>query len=245
MKDMNMWDDVMVSMNSNSDLEQAVVSGDLEAVKRSVGNGANINYMPSDNSVMMIAGFNKHWDIVDYLIDNGANINLTNLFNYHIIHVLAKDGPLDIIQKVVSLSAGTVINHRDNDRDTAFSIAVKENREEVVDFFLDLIGTDITCLDIDGKSTLHYAAELGHKDMFMKLWFQGVSLEHEDKHGKHAVDYIADEAWRDELPQFEKVVTEAKIIREELKENKENVEVAVVDTLKATGISSIKKRVKK
>ena len=228
---------------ANSDMLRAILKGNLEETKRAVGNGANIDYSPMDASVLLVAGIEKKWDIVDYLLDEGANINARNSFNLGILHLLCKDGPLDLVEKLVSM--GTLINTKDNDLETPFAVAVKNNRHDIVDYFLDITTIDFTSADKHGKTTLHYAAQLGLKDMFMKLWYHGVDLSLRDNKNNTAIDYIKDEEWKRELPEFEKQIIQ------ELKKQEEKNEVIsnsatvqeIKDTLKATGISSIKRRV--
>lgn len=225
---------------ANSNMERAILKGDLEEVKRCLGNGADINFTPMDAAIVLVAANFKHWEVVDYLLDNGANINVRNSYNLRLLNVLAKDAPLALVEKVVSM--GAIINTKDNDLETPFAVAVKNNRHDVVDYFLDIAGTDFTSLDKYSKSTLHYAAEKGHKDMFMKLWYQGVDLSLRDMDNKTAVEYILDQEWRDDLPEFEKKVIEVAKEREEEKTGDDEAPEVKKETLKATGISSIKRR---
>ncbi len=235
-----MFEAAFEASHANADMERAILKGDLEEVKRCHGLGADINLTPMDAAIVLVAANLKHWEVVDYLLDNGANINVRNSYNLRLLNVLAKDAPLTLVEKVVSM--GAIINTKDNDLETPFAVAVKNNRHDVVDYFLDIAGTDITSLDKYDKSTLHYSAEKGHKDMFLKLWYQGVDLSLRDNKNKTAVEYILDDEWREELPEFEKKVIEVTKEREEDKAEGEEAAEVTRETLKATGISSIKRR---
>lgn len=240
-----MWEKLNESYKSNSEFEQAVIRGDLDLVKQAIEQGADKDYSSNERSMIYIASFNKSWGIVDYLLDEGANVNTANSFHNRLIHQVAENGSVQLLSKVIA--AGAIINCRDLDKETPFLSAVKKNRHDVVDYMLDLIGVDITSMDSEGKTTLHYCAEKGYKDMFMKLWYQGVDIAILDRKGNSAIDYIQDQDWKDELPELEKEVIEVKQLKEAQQEAQAAADTAVVkrDTLKASGISSIKRRLPK
>lgn len=236
-----MWETLNDVLNANSVLEGAIMRSDLEDVKRAVGLGANVDHSVAERSMVYIAAFKEQWHIVDYLLDEGANVNTANGFHNRLVHQVAQKGSLELLERLVSL--GAVYNCMDLDKETPFLTAVKKNRHEIVDYMLeDLVGVDITSVDNLGKSTLHYCASLGYKDMFMKLWYQGVDISLVDNKGNTAIDYITDPEWKDQLPELEKEVVEIQQIKEAEAARENNQEAPVKDTLKATGISSIKRR---
>lgn len=232
-------------IHSNENMGVAILEGKLDDVKRELDNGANINHTPHDAPFVMVAAIYKHWPVVDFFLDEGAEVNMRNRFNLRLLNILAKDAPKELIEKAISM--GAIINTRDNDEETPFLVAVKNNRHDVVDYLLDIHGVDITSKDKHGKNTLHYCAELGHKDMFMKLWYEGVDISTQDNSGKTPSEYIQDPDWLAELPEFEKTIIEKE--KEEVvkptEETPEEEKEVVKSTLRATGISSIQRKPKK
>lgn len=239
-----MWDNLHELMNANSNFETAVMRNDLDEVKRAISVGADVNYSVAERSMIYTAAYKNQWEIVEFLLDEGANVNTANGFHNRLVHQIAEKGSLELFERVISL--GAVYNCYDLDKETPFLTAVKKNRHNIVDYMLDdLVGVDLTSTDNLGKNTLHYCAELGHKDMFMKLWYQGVDISITDQKGNTAIDYIRDEEWKNQLPELEKEVSEIKQIKETEAAKEEKVVESVKDTLKATGISSIKRRTPK
>lgn len=231
--------------HANHYLETAVQRGDLAEVKKQLDIGAELDYSPYDcNMLVMAAGF-SHWEVVNELLDRGANIFSKNRFKMSALHFMAAGAPLNLVEKIVSL--GAQCNDRNSEGDSAFALAVKANRHDVVDYFLDNVGVNITVQNKKGETTLHHCARAGvtHKDMFFKLWYQGVDISLRNEASQTSVELIQDAEWKEELAEFEKTIPVEKASKVEVAQDTntkpENVEV-VKETLKAHGISSIKRK---
>lgn len=239
-----MWENLMDALNANSNLESAVLRNDIEGVKKCLDNGANIDHQTNEQSVLYLAALNNYWEIAEYLMDSGANVNTGNSYDNRLVHKIVENGTISLLEKAIAL--GAIISCHDCDKETPFLSAVKKNRHDMVDFMCDLFGVNIQTTDKHGKNGLHYAAEKGYKEMFMKLWYQGVDIACLDKKDKSPIDYIKDLEWKEELPELEQEVREIQKVKdikqaEKDKENKE--EIVEVNTLKITGVSSIKRKV--
>lgn len=131
---------VSCGKKTNLDLESklflSVCSGNLEAVKESVKNGADINTFShyhdrTDNnqkitSPLLVAATNGNYSIVRYLISEGSDVNCTDTKGRSLLQYCAEFYP-QIIEDV--LVSGADVNYRDKEGYTAIDYAVMDSRK--------------------------------------------------------------------------------------------------------------------
>ena len=138
-------------------------TGNLEAVKDCIENGANINL--NYDQAIKLAAKNGHVDVVTYLVKMGADPNealVDAAFNGHII----------VVQYLVLNGANVSANNN-----AAIKYA-SENGHIVVVQYLVLNG-------VDPNEALVPAAENGQMNIIMFLVKHGINL---DVHGQDAID---------------------------------------------------------
>ncbi len=60
-------------------LLEAAMNGDMDKVKRLVGDGLDVNIRgEGERTALMMASYNGHTDIVKYLLSKGAKVNLVD-----------------------------------------------------------------------------------------------------------------------------------------------------------------------
>ena len=107
----------------NEQLYSEVMEGtDLETVKGIVEKGANVNYKSKGMSVLVQAAQNNLYKIVDYLLDQGADIELKD-DNYGMTPLAAavEQGQLPTV--ILLLQRGANINTKDSNQLTLKDLA--------------------------------------------------------------------------------------------------------------------------
>lgn len=145
-------------------VHDAVLRGDLQIVKALQASGANLNiegYNHGNYTPLIIATW-FHYDspdIVQFLINNGANINGTSVFE------AALGRNLEIVKMVVEAGADPhILGHSIHHGWTsALTIAAKWGDKKMVRFLIEA-GVDLNVRDTyHGKTALYYAQRYNHK----------------------------------------------------------------------------------
>ena len=129
------------------------------------------------DSVMSIAALNGQTAVIDFLVENGADIDSTNHRGYTIFSFAAK---LDDPVKTALLQHGADINHAGERGRTPLINAVLLNDQNTVDFLLAR-GADADQPDETGASALFYAASNGNMDIVKKLVQSGADVNNGER----------------------------------------------------------------
>lgn len=127
--------------------------------------------------------------MVRFLLDNGADPSVTDNDG---------DSPYKLaLQKnmraILSMIEKATINIEldGDDMDAAFLKACKGGKRGVAEMLVKRGNIDITYVDDDGRSALHYASELGMISLVKFLTEQGADLNYTDKWGQTALHFAA------------------------------------------------------
>ncbi|TFG99422.1 MAG: ankyrin repeat domain-containing protein [Candidatus Thorarchaeota archaeon] len=84
----------------NNNLLSAAEAGDIEAVKKALDAGADINTQDNflKESALHLAASKGHIGVVEYLIDNGADFFLNNGTDMIPLHLAARDGQVHVVK---------------------------------------------------------------------------------------------------------------------------------------------------
>ncbi|XP_044762829.1 uncharacterized protein LOC123319871 [Coccinella septempunctata] len=165
--------DVNVSDNKNRlPIELAVAEGRITSVKLFLEkNKSFLNRRGNQNfSLLHIATDYGHKEIVRFLLDQGADMHLTNDKGSKAIHIAAREGFTDIID--VFLEKGMDLDVRGAANQSMLHYAASTGRLEVVKYLLER-GCDINTVNEDGISALHVATNQGHKEVVEYLLNNG------------------------------------------------------------------------
>lgn len=142
-------------------LFDAALDGNIETVKQFIENGFDINQTnPDEQSLLMLAGFNGHTALCEYLINNGAHIEARES-NGRTALMFASTGPFP---ETVKLLLKNDANPNSIDRlehFTALMHAAAEGHFEVVKLLLEN-GADPLLKDVDGDTAESFAVQNGH-----------------------------------------------------------------------------------
>ncbi|XP_067654159.1 putative ankyrin repeat protein RF_0381 [Haliotis asinina] len=142
-------------------LLNASIHGDLDTVKRILAMGyVDINSRGRwSRTAVMEASLKGHRGVVKFLVDRGANLSLVDERGDNVLHWACDGGHLDIVKLILSLDV-VDINSGDFLGITPVMVAVLCEHRDVVKFLVGE-GADVSQVDSDGDTVLHYACRSG------------------------------------------------------------------------------------
>ncbi|KAF5286936.1 hypothetical protein FQR65_LT12395 [Abscondita terminalis] len=142
---------------------------DIEVVKKMRPKIEDINLQRvfDMNSALHLVSMNQNFDIAQFLIDEGADINLTNYDGMTAFHYACLSGDNDMAKKMytnvadINLKGGLV-------KRTALHLAFMSENKDVAEFLIDE-GADINLTDSDGITAFMRACKLADIDIVKKM----------------------------------------------------------------------------
>jgi len=156
----------------DDDFLDAIVRGDLAAVKTALDNGADIDArrkqkVDSFSLVVESIRMAVKWpQVLEYLLDRGISVTTCTTYGFTALHAAANDGNVKSIELLVK--HGTDVNQKSRDGQTALSAAVNDNRPGAVEILLKL-GADPNARGVAGKNLLLMAREVHHSKLLAPL----------------------------------------------------------------------------
>ncbi len=153
---------------------KAVAANNIQEVKQYLDQGVSIEYQDKyGQTALSTAAWAGHADMVQFLLDRGANADRKSYNGTLLMSLLATTAPgaRPWYPKVANILAAATqdINYRDDRGWTAINLAVKNGFDDVVDALIAQ-GADVTLADTDGKMTpLMWAAWRGKDELVMKI----------------------------------------------------------------------------
>jgi len=174
----------MASDNDIEELANAVLSGEIDRVKslfprcRSVLDNLIAAGPGAGMTPIWVAAKNKKWDIVDYLLDEGADFTITPPEKPTFLALAVGRGQLEFVKKlfVKDSSLLNIVSNVGNHVDmTPIWIAASGKKWDIVDYLLDE-GADITIAPPGKPKLLTLAAGSGQLELVKKLFVKNSSL---------------------------------------------------------------------
>ena len=156
-------------------LKKYTDKGDFEKIKEFVEKDENVLNMrlAKDETMLTIASYNGYYDIVDYLIQKGANVHLRNGNNNNALINASMSGHAD--EAKLLLDSGAKINARGNSGKTALHFAAQNRHPEVVKLLVD----NNCCIDPQddyNRTPLLYASWSGNPELIKALVDKGANV---------------------------------------------------------------------
>ena len=152
-----------------SEFVKAAQNGDLNEVKRLFAlNPSIINEKDreKDTAIMKACRDCNAVNVVAFLLENGANINVRDTIDQTPLIIASQNGCTDIVRML--LDAGADIHHRNDQGENALISAAQEGHIDVVKILLEA-GADINQTNADGETPIELAIRLRQKKELIEL----------------------------------------------------------------------------
>jgi len=210
----------------NLNLINAVKRGDLDKTKcASVDSSLEIKDK-NGNTLLHLAAFGGHLDIVKYLIEKGADLHATNKNNGTPLHAAASNGKLNVVEYLIE-EKKVNLEVQDKDGNTSLSLAARGGHLDVVEYLVekganlsvtnksgntpmyeamsfDIVkyfaekGANINAVNKNGFTLLHVAAANGNLDVVKYLIEEkGTNIDAKDKNGNSPLDLATQNGYLD------------------------------------------------
>lgn len=138
--------------------------------------------------VLHYAAFMGYREVVEWLLNEGAQLEATDKEGYTALYFAAQEGRDKVVQFL--LSKGANVKAAQINGSTSLHIAADRGHTEVVKILLSE-GADTEVINEDGHNPLHLAADRGHVEVVEWLLSQGAQLKATEKEGYTALHIAA------------------------------------------------------
>ncbi len=144
-------------------LMNGALEGELDAVKRALGLGADVNTQdPDGRTALMLASFNGHVEICTHLVTQGATVDHRDKMGRTALMFAATGTSPETLEYLISQGAG--INLVDGGEGwTPLMFAGAEGHVPVLKVLLQH-GAETDTVDADGDTARDFAAKNSHQD---------------------------------------------------------------------------------
>ena len=144
----------------------AALNGDIQTVESELAAGVDVNAASlngQNQTVLMLAAYNGHTELVEALIDRGGKVNHLDSVNRTAL-MYCSSGPFPGTVQLL-IAKGANVNLVDNNEGwTALMFAAAEGLGPNVKILLEN-GADTAPKDIDGDTAAAFAAKNGHQQV--------------------------------------------------------------------------------
>ena len=150
------------------DIYSAIDSGQIDRVENFLKRNPELLNTKNENAMTPLnwAAYKGQKEIVQLLLEAGADVTLGDNENSQPIHNAAVAGHTEVIETL--LASGVDINSRDNNGMTALHFALSYRQLETAALLLDK-GADLNASNHNGFTSLHYAALGNFTDLINRL----------------------------------------------------------------------------
>jgi hypothetical protein len=174
------------------ELSEAIQRADVDAARMALAQGGDANgWMPVHETFLLAAASNGTYEIVDMLLEAGANPLATDRDQQNIYHKLAKGIPLDdnrrarIVQRLKDV--GPDPDDGDSRGKTALHIAAVNDLSSTIHALVTECGASLDLPDYHGDMPTHLAAQKGKCDALYGMLLLGADMHATDGCGRSVV----------------------------------------------------------
>ena len=143
-----------------------------------------------NRTALQVAVKRKHADVVQVLIDAGADIETKNDRGRSTLHLASFLGELTIMRKLVK--AGADVRATDDRRDTCLTFAAYNGHTDAVRYLVSLPEVDLNHQQSsDNNTALHFAVHQKHADVVQVLIDAGADIETKNDRGCSPLHYAS------------------------------------------------------
>ncbi|XP_070791978.1 ankyrin repeat domain-containing protein 55 [Pituophis catenifer annectens] len=189
-------------------LMHAISGRQLDTVKLLLKMGANINTQDArGRSSLSLATYLGWLEGCVSLLRNGARQNIPDKNGRLPLHAATADPNIRLLSVLLQQSDLSEINHQDNEGMTSLHWAAFHNQPQHVQTLLHK-GSDLTLVDKDFKTVLHWAVQSGNRILCSIILnhHQGPSIiNYDDENGKTCIHVAAAAGYSDVISELAKI----------------------------------------
>lgn len=175
-------------------LLDAVLKDDFEEVEYQLKHGASPNYARGQKTPLLVACEKGNLDIVELLLESGANASYKNAKGQNALMVAAKVSKNDDILRMLINKGYANVNDADNEGKTVLMYAVQNPNLQIVNFIIDesvAASANYNHADIHGMTVAMYAAKDGKAKALQALIKKcsGIEWNMTDNPGNNVLTY--------------------------------------------------------
>merc|ERR1712226_34390 len=168
-------------------IHEAVIHNNIGCVRLLLAHHSPIDPLKrSDWTPLMHSCENGNVQIFILLIENGADINLANKDGWSCLHLAARNGSFEIVNRLVNMSTELCRFVTTNGR-TALHCAALHNKLQICAFFLESSLIDLNIEDACGTTAVLDAVKTDSPEMIELFRKYGADFDHFDKNGHNSV----------------------------------------------------------
>jgi ankyrin repeat protein len=180
-------------------LIDAAGSGNIEAVKQAIADGANVEVKNVFSiTPLHFASAKGHKEIAELLIAEGAEVNAKNVGGETPLDNAAYWGHKEVAKLLIS--RGADVNAKDEDGDTPLDLAIGRKHPEIADLLRKHGGKTGDWLK--AGDSIHIAAKVGHIEAVKKHLADGADVNAIGKFRKASPLYMAAYSYNAEATKF-------------------------------------------
>ena len=126
-----------------------------------------------------------HEEMVDYLVEHGAQLQPRDDEGLTPLHMAAMGGHIGVVEMLIDL--GAYWNVRDDEGNSPLLLAAREGNADMVDCLIDC-GGNVLARNDKGESALHLACEAGSMDLVKLLLERNLDINCRNKKGETPLD---------------------------------------------------------
>ena len=161
----------------------AASCGHTETVRYLLGlKEVEVHHATDDGcTALHLAADNNHADVVQVLIDAGADIDVRDNLGSSPLLLACHSGSLDAVKILVRAGAGVRVTN--NYEDMCLILAASRGHTETVRYLVGFPEVEVDHTDDEGRTALHCAVENNHADVVQVLIDAGADIEVRDQLG--------------------------------------------------------------
>ena len=189
---MNAPDDLMARLQANEDIIHSAGHGRIEALRRAIAAGGDVNYLRSDQGALFMTVKQRQLPCAQLLMESGANANQKNRFGWTSLHEAALQ---DYPEFILPLVAGGAEKETPDIHGATALLAAAGNRSAAAAEALLKVGAQVDRQDALGNSPLHAATANGDSPMVTMLLAYGANPGLKDAQGRTPLELAQDLGW--------------------------------------------------
>lgn len=152
------WTPLYIAANKNYlEIAQLLVSSENASAEM-------INFPNTvGGTALMVASMQGYTEIINLLLDNGADINQQDHNKWNALMKAAHKGHADVVACLLDRGADYTLT--DNNGCTPLIIAAKNGHSATVEILLPLKNSNVNAQDVEGNTALHYAIESNNTEL--------------------------------------------------------------------------------